>query len=81
MESGNQDKQRVNSNDSSKSDVSYGPDPSDAATRKSVLRNVAGYIIITEFCERLTYYGLAGSLVLFFQVSSIIPSTIIDAQF
>ena len=28
---------------------------------------VAGVIIVTEFCERLAYYGLAGSLVLFFQ--------------
>jgi hypothetical protein len=26
-----------------------------------------GYIIVTEFCERLAYYGFAGSLVLFFQ--------------
>jgi hypothetical protein len=27
----------------------------------------SGYIIVTEFCERLAYYGFAGSLVLFFQ--------------
>jgi peptide/histidine transporter 3/4 len=36
-------------------------------TRPSVLKNVTSYIIITEFCERLAYYGFAGSLVLFFQ--------------
>ena len=47
---------------------SFPPDPEDAATRKSVLFTVAGYIIVTEFCERLAYYGFAGSLVLFFQV-------------
>lgn len=46
----------------------YAPDPSDAVNRKSVLLNVAGYILVTEFCERLAYYGFAGSLVLFFQV-------------
>lgn len=28
--------------------------------RKSKLRTVAGYIIVTEFCERLAYYGLSG---------------------
>jgi len=28
---------------------------------------VASVIIVTEFCERLAYYGLGGSLVLFFQ--------------
>jgi len=33
----------------------------------STLKNVASYIIVTEFCERLAYYGFAGSLVLFFE--------------
>jgi len=37
------------------------------AKRPSVLRTTASYIIATEFCERLAYYGFAGSLVLFFQ--------------
>ncbi len=46
----------------------YPPDPADAKDRKSILKNVAGFIIVTEFCERLAYYGFAGSLVLFFQV-------------
>jgi len=46
----------------------YPPDPTDAKGRKSVLINTAGFIIVTEFCERLAYYGFAGSLVLFFQV-------------
>ncbi len=35
--------------------------------KPSVLKNIASYIIATEFCERLAYYGFAGSLVLFFQ--------------
>ena len=39
----------------------------DNDNRPSVLKNVTSYIIITEFCERLAYYGFAGSLVLFFQ--------------
>jgi hypothetical protein len=37
------------------------------ANRPSTLRSIASYIIVTEFCERLAYYGFAGSLVLFFQ--------------
>lgn len=35
--------------------------------RPSVLKTTASYIIVTEFCERLAYYGFAGSLVLFFE--------------
>ncbi len=35
----------------------YAEDPPDAAERKSILTGTAGYIIVTEFCERLTYYG------------------------
>jgi hypothetical protein len=46
----------------------YPPDPADAEGRPSILKTTAGYIIVTEFCERLAYYGFAGSLVLFFQV-------------
>jgi hypothetical protein len=49
----------------------YSPDPADAVERKSVLKGTAGYIIVTEFCERLAYYGFAGSLVLFFEVISL----------
>jgi peptide/histidine transporter 3/4 len=49
----------------------YPPDPADAVERKSVLKGTAGYIIVTEFCERLAYYGFAGSLVLFFEVISL----------
>jgi solute carrier family 15 (peptide/histidine transporter), member 3/4 len=37
------------------------------SNRKSTLKTVASFIIVTEFCERLAYYGFAGSLVLFFQ--------------
>ena len=39
----------------------------DDTARPSVLSTVTSYIIVTEFCERLAYYGFAGSLVLFFQ--------------
>jgi hypothetical protein len=28
--------------------------------RPSVLRGITSYIIVTEFCERLSYYGFAG---------------------
>jgi hypothetical protein len=40
---------------------------SPAVPRPSVLRTTASYIIATEFCERLAYYGFAGSRVLFFE--------------
>ena len=43
----------------------YEADPIDAKDRKSVLLNTAGFIIVTEFCERVAYYGFAGSLMLF----------------
>jgi hypothetical protein len=49
----------------------YAPDPPDAEGRPSILTGVAGYIIVTEFCERLAYFGFAGSLVLFFQVGCV----------
>lgn len=39
----------------------------DKSPEKSTLKSVTSYIIVTEFCERLAYYGFAGSLVLFFQ--------------
>lgn len=39
------------------------------APRPSVLFTTASYIIATEFCERLAYYGFAGSLVLFFETN------------
>jgi solute carrier family 15 (peptide/histidine transporter), member 3/4 len=42
-------------------------DSVDGGERKSVLKTKAMYIIATEFCERLAYYGFAGSLVLFFE--------------
>lgn len=38
-----------------------------ASVRPSRLWTAASYIITTEFCERLCYYGFAGSLVYFFQ--------------
>ena len=41
--------------------------PLSGSGRPSTLRTVASYIIATEFCERLAYYGFAGSLVLFFE--------------
>lgn len=59
----------------------YSPDPEDAASRKSVLLNVAGFIIVTEFCERLANYGFAGSLVLFFQTQLKLSNAAADVQF
>ncbi|RLN70576.1 hypothetical protein BBJ28_00008886 [Nothophytophthora sp. Chile5] len=39
---------------------SAGPPP------KSIILNVCSFILVTEFCERLAYYGLSGSLPIFF---------------
>lgn len=33
-----------------------------SAPRRSKLASVAGYIIVTEFCERLAYYGFSGGV-------------------
>lgn len=51
----------------SKADSLESPLVEEAERHPSVLSGVASYIIATEFCERLAYYGFAGSLVLFFQ--------------
>lgn len=40
----------------------FDPDPEDAPSRKSILKNVAGFIIVTEFCER---YGIEYKLIIF----------------
>ena len=61
--------------------VTYPPDPPDAADRKSVLIHVDGFIIINEFCERLAYYGFAGSLVLFFQTQLGFSNAVADVQY
>jgi solute carrier family 15 (peptide/histidine transporter), member 3/4 len=34
--------------------------------KRSIILNVCLFILITEFCERLAYYGLSGSLIAFF---------------
>eukprot|EP01038_Epipyxis_sp_PR26KG_P011667 gene11667-15622_t len=62
-------------------DALYPPDPPDAIKRKSVLLGVAGFIIVTEFCERLAYYGFAGSLVLFFQTQLNYSNAEADVQY
>jgi dipeptide/tripeptide permease len=59
----------------------YAPDPPDAAKRPSVLLTVAGFILVTEFCERLAFYGFAGSLVLFFQTELGYSNAVSDVQF
>jgi solute carrier family 15 (peptide/histidine transporter), member 3/4 len=48
---------------------------------RSVLRDVAGYILATEFCERLAYFGFAGSLVLFFQTHMDMSNAEADVQY
>ena len=45
------------------------------------MRRVAGFIIITEFCERLAYYGFAGSLVLLFQTQLHLSNEDADVQY
>ncbi|TMW59639.1 hypothetical protein Poli38472_004708 [Pythium oligandrum] len=34
---------------------------------KSIILSVCSFILVTEFCERLAYYGLTGSLPIFFK--------------
>ena len=41
-------------------------DETEGEKRKSIILNVCLFILITEFCERLAYYGLSGSLIAFF---------------
>lgn len=57
------------------------PDPDDANSRPSILKGVAQYIIVQEFCERLAYYGFAGSLVLFFQNELNLSNEDADVQY
>ena len=52
----------------------------DDTDRPSVLRGVASYIIVNEFCERLAFYGFAGSLVLFFQTKMGMSNAQADIQ-
>lgn len=54
--------------DRSASVVSWPDDPPDTKYRSSILLFTDSYIIVTEFCERLAYYGFAGSLILFMQI-------------
>mmetsp|Transcript_35266 Transcript_35266/g.111039 ORF Transcript_35266/g.111039 Transcript_35266/m.111039 type:complete len:612 (-) Transcript_35266:455-2290(-) len=49
--------------------------------KASTLTSVTPYILVTEFCERLTYYGLAGSLVLFMQSRLNYSNADADVQF
>ena len=56
-------------------------DPADAATRPSMMKGIVGNIIITEFCERVAYYGFAASLVLFFQTQLNMSNAEADVQF
>lgn len=58
-----------------------GTESSSNPKRRSVLRNVAGYIIICEFCERIAYYGFAGSLILFFQNKLNMSNSEADVQY
>ncbi len=39
----------------------------DGKPPRSILLSVCSFILLTEFCERLSYFGLAGSLVLLLQ--------------
>ncbi|OQS04080.1 Proton-dependent Oligopeptide Transporter (POT) Family [Thraustotheca clavata] len=38
-----------------------------AAKYKSIILSVCSFILVTEFCERFAYYGLTGSLPIFFR--------------
>ena len=47
----------------------------------TILFRLIDFIIKTEFCERLAYYGLAGSLVLFFQTQLEMDNEEADIQY
>lgn len=49
--------------------------------KKSTLWGITIYIIVCEFSERLAYYGLAGSLVLFLQENFRMSNASADVQF
>uniref|UniRef100_A0AAV1UX73 Uncharacterized protein n=1 Tax=Peronospora matthiolae TaxID=2874970 RepID=A0AAV1UX73_9STRA len=40
--------------------------PSPRRPYRSIILSVCSFILVTEFCERLAYYGLSGSLPIFF---------------
>lgn len=48
-------------------DAGAGKASGEQGQQRSVLLSVCSFVLLTEFCERLSYYGLAGSLVLLFQ--------------
>ncbi|GLD97168.1 hypothetical protein PINS_up005851 [Pythium insidiosum] len=47
--------------------VAASPEASSSTPHKSIILNVCSFILVTEFCERLAYYGLTGSLPIFFR--------------
>ena len=53
----------------------------DDEDRPSTLTTITPYILVTEFCERLAYYGFAGSLVLFFQTKLGYSNATADVHF
>ena len=62
--------------------MSSGDSPSSSLIdRPSKLLTVAPYILVCEFCERLAYYGFAGSLVLFFQNKLKMSNSDADVQY
>eukprot|EP01041_Mallomonas_annulata_P006536 gene6536-13231_t len=62
-------------------ECTYTGDDDANSKRPSVMKTVAGFIIITEFCERLAYYGFAGSLVLLFQTQLNLSNEEADIQY
>jgi solute carrier family 15 (peptide/histidine transporter), member 3/4 len=54
---------------------------SDSDPGKSTLLTVCSFIIVCEFCERLAYYGMAGSLVLLFQTDLNLTNADADSQY
>jgi hypothetical protein len=52
----------TNGHDLQEDSLSMGLLSGNTAKRPSVLRTTASYIIATEFCERLAYYGFAGDV-------------------
>jgi hypothetical protein len=73
--------QSEHQNEPSKGDSNGLEDDPSVAKRPSVLYGSAGYIILTEFCERLAYNSLAGSLILFFQTQLRYSNAEADIQY
>jgi dipeptide/tripeptide permease len=57
------------------------PHSSSSSAKPSVLLRVTSFIVVCELCERLAYYSVAGSLVLFLQRNLHMSNAAADQQY